>query len=274
MSKIVLVTGASRGIGRATALAFAQAGYNVAITARHLGQAKHGKDLVTEKEVTGLAKTAALIEAIGVEVLAVEMDLLHNESIAHAMNTIIQYFGSVDVLINNAIYQGPDLNNSFADLTSDTLQKVAQAYIIAPVHIIQTLLPAMLTRPAPCIINITSGAGAVDPPIAAKDGGWGYAYGAGKAAVSRLAGILCREYDTTDLRAFTVNPGVVDTETLRNTIGDQGVQGLGQAVAQPEEIASALLWVAESSTANKLRYKTIDAQKILKEYLPPLSLRE
>ena len=62
------------------------------------------------------------------------------------------------------------------------------------------------------------------------------------------------------IRAFTVNPGVVNTETLRATIGDQGIKGLQQAVAEPDEIGNVLLWIADNSAADELQYSTISTK--------------
>ena len=264
MSKVAFISGASRGIGRSTALAFAKAGYRLVITARELDNEQNQKNLISSTSIasSSLQETASMIEAIGAEVLALKMDLLNYDSVDAAIHQAIKHFGTVDVVINNAIYQGPDLNASLLDLTQATLDKVARGYISAPVQISQAVLPAMLKRKSGCIINITSGAGETDPPISASRGGWGYAYGAGKAAVSRLSGIISREHGHEGIRAFTVNPGVVNTETLRATIGDQGIKGLKQAVSQPEEIADVLLWIVNNSDADVMQYTTIQAQKI------------
>lgn len=267
MSKIAFISGASRGIGRSTALAFAKAGYRIAITARELDSAASQQNKISNTSFASgsLKETANMIEALGAEVIALKMDLLSYDSVDAAIQQVIKHFGTIDVVINNAIYQGPDLNASLLDLTQETLEKVARGYISAPVQISQAVLPGMLKQKSGCIINITSGAGEKDPPISASRGGWGYAYGAGKAAVSRLSGIISREHGHEGIRAFTVNPGVVNTETLRATIGDQGIKGLKQAVAQPEEIADVLLWIADNSDADTMQYSTIQAQKLARE---------
>lgn len=267
MSKIAFISGASRGIGRATAIAFAKAGYKLAITARELGSNSLQKDKSSNDNYAGssLTETAHMLEEFGTEVIALKMDLLNINSVHVAINKVLEHFGTVDVVINNAIYQGPDLNAALMNLSPDTFEKVARAYIGAPVQITQAVIPSMLQQQSGCIINITSGAGEKDPPIPASRGGWGYAYGAGKAAVSRLSGIICREHGHQGIRAFTVNPGVVNTETLRATIGDQGIKGLQQSVAEPDEIANVLLWIAENRAADSMQYSTIQAQKLAKD---------
>jgi len=267
MSKIAFISGASRGIGRSTALAFAKAGYRIAITARELDSTTMQQNNLSSTNTANgsLKETAEMTKEFGTEVIALKMDLLSAESVEAAINETIKHFGTVDVVINNAIYQGSDLNVALLDITQETLEKVGRGYIGAPVQIIQAVLPSMLKQKSGCIINITSGAGEKDPPIPASRGGWGYAYGAGKAAVSRLSGIISREHGHQGIRAFTVNPGVVNTETLRATIGDQGIKGLKQSVAEPEEIADVLLWIADNTDADTMQYTTIQAQKLARE---------
>jgi 3-oxoacyl-[acyl-carrier protein] reductase len=267
MSKIAFISGASRGIGRSTALSFAKAGYRLAITARELGSVttQPNKALSTSEVSGSLKETARMIEELGADVIAIKMDLLSSDSVDAAIDQVIKHFGTIDVVINNAIYQGAGLNASLSDLTQETLERVARAYICAPVQITQAVLPSMLKQKSGCIINITSGAGETDPPIPASRGGWGYAYGAGKAAVSRLSGIISREHGHQGIRAFTVNPGVVNTETLRATIGDQGIKGLKKSVAEPEVIADVLLWIAENPSADAMQYTTIQAQALARD---------
>lgn len=267
LAKVVFISGASRGIGRATALAFAKAGYHVAISARELDNHVERKNKVSDSSYAegSLQETALMIKNGGGEVLAVKMDLLDHDSVARAVNDVLSYFGHIDVLINNAIYQGPDLNLPLMSLSRQTLENVAKAYITSPVQIVQSVLPNMMEYQGGCIINITSGAGETDPPIEAAKGGWGYGYGAGKAAVSRLAGVINREHGRDGIRAFTLNPGVVNTETLRATIGDKGIQNLKQSIAEPSQIASVILWIAEEEKTEHLLYRTINAQSVLVE---------
>ena len=227
MNKVAFITGASRGIGRETALAFARAGFDVAISARTLEEGETHAHALTHADgralAGSLAATAQAVRALGREAFAVRMDLLDEQSVRAAAAAVLERFGRVDVLVNNAIYQGKDLNLPFMSLGLDTLERVFQGYVMAPVVLTQSLLPAMLAQGGGTVINVSSGAGESDPPVAAGKGGWGYAYGAGKAAVSRLSGILAAEFGEQGIRAYTINPGVVTTEALRATIGDKGV---------------------------------------------------
>lgn len=270
MSKVAFITGASRGIGRETALAFARAGYDLAISARTLEEGETHAHALTDAEgrplAGSLASTAAAVRALGREVLVLRMDLLDEASVRGAAAAVLAHYGQVDVLVNNAIYQGSDLNLPFMALGGETLQRVFQGYVMAPVVLTQCLLPAMIARGGGTVINVTSGAGGSDPPVAAGKGGWGYAYGAGKAAVSRLSGVLAAEFGEQGIRAFTINPGVVTTEALRATIGDKGVLAMRKGVAPPEVPAAVMCWLATQPEADRFQRRTVQAQAFALEH--------
>lgn len=270
MSKVAFITGASRGIGRETALAFARAGYDLAISARTLEEGETHAHALTDAEgrplAGSLASTAAAVRALGREVLVLRMDLLDEASVRGAAAAVLAHYGQVNVLVNNAIYQGSDLNLPFMALGGETLQRVFQGYVMAPVVLTQCLLPAMIARGGGTVINVTSGAGESDPPVAAGKGGWGYAYGAGKAAVSRLSGVLAAEFGEQGIRAFTINPGVVTTEALRATIGDKGVLAMRKGVAPPEVPAAVMCWLATQPEADRFQRRTVQAQAFALEH--------
>lgn len=270
MNKVVLVTGASRGIGRETALAFARAGFDVAISARTLEdgqQHAHSLSGADGKPLPGsLASVAREIQALGRQAWCIPMDLLDAGSVQAAAEQLLREAGGIDVLVNNAIYQGSDLNSTFFELTPETLERMHRGYILAPLLLTQRLLPSMLERGAAVVINVTSGAGESNPPAAAGQGGWGYAYGAGKAAVSRLSGVLKAELGGQGLRAYTVNPGVVTTEALKATIGEAGVQALGVGSAPPPVPAAVICWLAVNDPQGLYQKRTVHAQPFALEH--------
>lgn len=270
MNKVAFITGASRGIGRETALAFARAGFDVALSARTLEEGETHAHALTHADgrplAGSLAATAAAVRALGREALAVRMDLLDEDSVRGAASAVLEHFGRIDVLVNNAIYQGADINAPFMALDVDGLQRMFQGYVVAPVLLTQCLLPAMLAQGGGTVINVSSGAGESDPPVAAGKGGWGYAYGAGKAAVSRLSGVLAAEFGERGIRAYTLNPGVVATEALHATIGDRGVVALRNGVAPPEVPAAVLCWLATAPEAARFQRRSIQAQPFALEH--------
>ena len=270
MNKVAFITGASRGIGRATALAFARAGFDLAISARSLDEGQshaHGLRNPDGTPLPGsLNATAAAIRELGRKALVVPMDLLDSESVVAASQAVFTEYGRVDVLVNNAIYQGSDLNAPFMQLQPETLERVFQGYVMTPFLLTRAVVSQMLEQGGGVVINVTSGAGETDPPVAAGKGGWGYAYGAGKAAVSRLSGILSVELGEQGIRAYTLNPGVVTTDALRATIGDKGVIALRAGSAPPEVPAAVMLWLATHEGAVDHQRKTIHCQPFAREH--------
>jgi len=270
MTKVAFITGASRGIGRETALAFARAGFDVAISARTVEEGDSTTHQLCDAQGAPLAgslnSTAAAIRALGRKALVVPMDLLDSASVLAAGQAVLAAFGRIDVLINNAIYQGRDLNSAFMSLQPQTMERVFKGYVLAPLLLTQAVLPGMLERGAGVVINVTSGAGEGDPPVAAADGGWGYAYGAGKAAVSRVSGVLVAELGEQGIRAFTLNPGVVTTDALKATIGENGLLALRIGTAPPQVPAEVMVWLATHDQAKRFQRRTIAAQAFALEH--------
>ena len=270
MIKVAFITGASRGIGRETALAFARAGFDVAISARTVEEGEQHshalRDATGEPLAGSLNGTAQAIRELGRQVLVVPMDLLDSASALEACGKVIAEFGRIDVLVNNAIYQGRDLNSGFLALQPQTLERVFQGYVLTPFLLTRAVAEQMIKQGGGVVINVTSGAGESDPPVAADKGGWGYAYGAGKAAVSRLSGVLAVELGEQGIRAYTLNPGVVSTEALKATIGDQGVIALRAGIAPPQVPAQVMLWLATSPEAPRYQRRTLAAQALALEH--------
>ena len=270
MNKVAFITGASRGIGRETALAFARAGFDLAISARSLDEGEshaHGLRNPDGTPLPGsLNATAAAVRELGRKVLVVPMDLLDSDSVLAASRAVFAEYGRVDVLVNNAIYQGSDLNAPFMQLQPETLERVFQGYMLSPFLLTRAVVSQMLEQGGGVVINVTSGAGETDPPVAAGKGGWGYAYGAGKAAVSRLSGVLTTELGEAGIRAYTLNPGVVTTEALKATIGDKGMIALRSGSAAPDVPAAVMLWLATDEQAPKFQRRTIAAQPFALEH--------
>lgn len=268
---VVLITGASRGIGAATAVFFAVKGWRVAITARTLSE---GAQMANQLRLPGgqllsgsLESTAKAIEAAGGEVFAHVMDLMDLSSLDKAADAVLKRFGRVDLLINNAVYQNREINHLIPEITAESLQRCMQGNVIAPFHLAQRLLPAMAAQGGGRIINVCSAAGQYNPPVPADQGGWGFAYGASKAAIARLAGCINTEYKQQNVRAFSVNPGVVTTEAVKATLGDDGLLAQRYGASTPEEIAEALFWLGTEKDALPLAksYTMIDLQPLHKE---------
>jgi NAD(P)-dependent dehydrogenase (short-subunit alcohol dehydrogenase family) len=176
-----IVTGASRGLGRALSQALARDGWRVVIDARHAedleraaaGLRREGDVLALAGDVTDPAHRAALVEAAGER---------------------------LDLLVNNASHLGPSPQPALADYPLADLEAVYAVDVLAPLALTQLALPRL--REGGCVLNVTSDA-AVEPYP-----GWG-GYGSAKAALEQLTAILGAEHPA--LRVYAVDPGDMRT---------------------------------------------------------------
>src|SRR3954447_8316136 len=128
---IALVTGASRGIGKAIAIALAGAGFDVAITARTVHEGA-GRDAGSDAVLPGsLDTTQAAIESTGRRALPVAMDLMDDGSIDAAVARVVSEWGVPDVLVNNAIYQGPGRTARFLATPQEELHRLLLGNVLA-----------------------------------------------------------------------------------------------------------------------------------------------
>lgn len=269
---VVLITGASRGIGAATAQAFGRAGWRVAVTARTRSDGQRLAHQLRRPDGSTLAgsldSTAEAVRATGAEVFAQAMDLMDPASLDAALDAVLAQWGRVDLLVNNAVYQDAEMNAMLLALEDEALLRTLQGNVVAPFRLARRLLPTMLAQGGGQIINVCSGAGKNDPPVPADQGGWGFAYGASKAALARLAGCINREHGARGVRAFSVNPGLVSTEAVTATLGDGGVLEQRYGAMPPQAIAAALLWLATDPRAAALAAgpSMIDLQPLVREH--------
>ncbi|MGD9598423.1 MAG: SDR family NAD(P)-dependent oxidoreductase [Steroidobacteraceae bacterium] len=276
-SRVVLVTGASRGIGAATALAFARKGWRIAITARSENEGQRLEHQLRRPDGTlmrgSLATTAAAVRELGAEVFAHPMDLMDATSLDTALDAVLAHFGRIDVLLNNAVYQDRESNALLHELTDEALQRTLWGNAVAPFHLARRVLPAMVAQGGGRIVNVSSGAAKYDPPVPADRGAWGFAYGASKAAIARLAGCINVEYRERGVQAFTVNPGLVSTEAVTATLGDGGVIEQRFGAMPPQAIAEALFWLASDPTAAPIiaSPKILELQVLIREGRIPVT---
>ena len=230
---VALVTGASRGIGRCAAIALARAGCDVVITARTVhegdGSAETAAGSVTLPG--SLDTTAGEIRAAGGGVHAVAMDLLDRGSVEEVAIAATAAWGHLDILVNNAIYQGRGPMERVGTLSIDDAETTMRADFLHQLLLIQLVLPTMLAGGGGSVINMSSGTAHLDPVAPTGKGGWGIAYAAAKAALTRIAPILHVEHGGDGIRAFNLDPGFVVNERMRATAGagpftDAGFRGV------------------------------------------------
>jgi NAD(P)-dependent dehydrogenase (short-subunit alcohol dehydrogenase family) len=267
--QVALVTGASRGIGKAIAIHLAGAGFDVAITARTVqdGESREHSSTVRRSDVSplpgSLAQTAARIEEAGARALVVPADILDRASLGAAATTVLERWGPVDVLVNNARYIGPGHMDHLVDTPLELLDKHLEGNALAPIVLIKQVLPAMLERGHGTIINVSSSAGTTDPPGPAGKGGWGLGYGFSKAAAFRIAGILALELGDRGIRAYNLEPGFVATERIAQ---DMAPFGFDASAGIPVDVPAAVCaWLVTDPAAADPNGRTVYAPDVCAE---------
>lgn len=206
---VAVVTGASRGLGLEIARAYAARGARLVITAR-------GREALD---------AAAAELSRQTDVVAVAADVSRDaERIVEAG---LQRFARIDVLVNNASELGPSPMPALEAYPWQDLERVLRVNVLAPLHLVQLVLPGMKVRGSGIVINVSSDAGVEAYP------GWG-GYGASKAALEHLSRTLAAELEGSGVRVFTVDPGDMNTEMHR--LAEPGVDLShlpGPAVAAP-----------------------------------------
>ncbi len=277
MAKKAFVTGASRGIGKAIAIRLAEAGYDVAITARTVedGEGREHSSTIKRSDTSplpgSLSTTAAAMRNAGAEVMVLPADLLDRGSLGAAATTVVERWGSVDLVVHNARFIGPGHMDLMLETPVEVLEKHVQGNALAPLVLNRIFLPAMIAQGGGTFVGITSGAGYAPPPAKAGEGGWGLSYSMSKAAFHMIAPFLALEYGDKGIRAFNLQPGAILTERI---VQDMGGFGFGAGFQPPEVIAEVVLWLATSPEADAMNGQCIQGQELCHErrLLPGWSL--
>jgi NAD(P)-dependent dehydrogenase (short-subunit alcohol dehydrogenase family) len=265
---VAFVTGASRGIGRSAAIALGRAGCDVVISARtvHEGDGRTDDASGALPLPGSLDTTSAEITATGAQARAVAMDLLDRASVEAAAAEASEEWGRVDILVNNAIYQGQGPMERLGDLSIDDAETTMRADYLHQLLLIQRVLPTMLAGGGGSIINMSSGTAYLDPPAAVGGGGWGVAYAAAKAALTRIVPILHVEHAADGVRAFNVDPGFVVNERMRATSGSGQFTDAGFRGVPPDVPGAVVAWLATDPAADVYAGTLVPAQKLCRDH--------
>jgi NAD(P)-dependent dehydrogenase (short-subunit alcohol dehydrogenase family) len=230
--RVALVTGSSRGIGRATAEIFAREGARVVITYH------------TQRERA--EEVAAGIRARGGDALIAHLDISSDESIRAAVEAAAARWGKIDILINNAIHGGAGVlsQERFEDVPEKRWRELLRANFEGAHFAIGKVLPYMRPQGWGRIVNISS--------VVAADGyPGGGTYGAAKAALYGLTRTLAKELAPEGILTNVVMPGLTATEVVRQLM-PQAVEQTAKLspirhVPSPEEVASVIVFVASAA---------------------------
>jgi 2-deoxy-D-gluconate 3-dehydrogenase len=229
--KKAFVTGASRGIGQVMAVAFAQAGADVALVAR-------GAD--------GLAETAAGVEAAGRQAFVIPADVTSQEQVADAVGTAIGKLGYVDIVVNNA--GGSNFMVDFRDLRLGGWDKIMQLNLNSAVYVCHAFAGHLLERGRGSVINVASVAGVVSAPTMSP-------YGASKAGLISLSKTLAVEWGASGVRVNALCPGWTATALNRNLwedpeLGPARVANVPMARwGRAEEMAGPAVFLASDASS-------------------------
>lgn len=235
--KVAVITGASSGIGRATAIRLAREGAKLALGARRLDQ---------------LETLATEIETSGGEALAVETDVADRDSARSLVNAAVETFGTVDVAVNNAAIIGPLM--PFADIPLEQWRSLMSINLDGVFHCMQAQVKVMQDHGGGAIVNVGSVNSFIGAPGAS-------AYVTSKHALLGLTRSAAAELAADNIRVNIVCPGLVQTE-MQDAIADLATGGQPEGfenpfiartpqgrMADPMEIAQAILWAASDEAS-------------------------
>jgi NAD(P)-dependent dehydrogenase (short-subunit alcohol dehydrogenase family) len=228
-NKVVLITGGTSGIGRATAIAFAKEGAKVVVSGRRKAEG---------------AETVTMVEKAGGEGLFVQADVSDEEQVKKLVETTVSHFGRLDIAFNNAGIEGE--LGPVTEAKVETYNKVFDINVKGVLLSMKHEIPALLKSGGGSIVNTSSIAGTIGMANVGI-------YIASKHAVNGLTKTAALEVAKQGIRVNTVSPAAIQTDMLDRFIGDEGAAQKKEYFAtqhpigrlgQPEEIASAVLYLS------------------------------
>lgn len=228
-NKVVLITGGSRGIGRATAIKFAKLGAKVVVVYR--GNDEKANSLVKE------------IEAFDGIIKVLKADISVERELDRIVNTALLEFGEIDILVNNA---GIIFDREFEDIKYNESLQILKTNMLAPLFLSQKIAPIMLKNNGGVIINVSSTSGMYDFNPGTAD------YAMSKIALQSLTKNLSMKY-APKIRVNAVAPGWVNTDMNadlpKEFVESETAKYHMKRWAEPEEIADAIIYLASPNAS-------------------------
>lgn len=237
--KVVIITGASRGVGKQAALDFARRGAKVVLAAR---------TVEPDNVLPGtLGETLKQLEEMGAEAIAVQTDLAKEEDLKNLVAKTVEKFGGVDILVNNAAATTGEMwSDGFLGLSREDWLYQFDVNTHAPFTLIQLCVPIMEQRGGGRIVNLTTGSGEVfreaeEPRKLGNQGDFSLnvpGYFSSKRALDRLGNCIAPELATKNIYVMGMNPGLVATELVAIRVEEAG---LDDSVAVPMTVPSRMI---------------------------------
>lgn len=213
-NKKAIITGGSRGLGKATAIAFAKEGIDVAITGRN---------------ETTLKETVSELEKLGVKAIYAVFDVGNYKEVQTGIKSIIDSFGSVDILVNNA---GIAAFGSFIDMPVEQWSNIIQTNVMGMYYVTKEVLPYLIEKNEGDIINVSSTAGLNGNATIS-------AYSASKFAVIGMSESLMKEVRKNNIRVCTLTPSTIASDmSVELGIANKDSE---DSVLQPEDFAELIV---------------------------------
>lgn len=211
--KYAVITGGSRGLGRATAIAFAKEGINVAITGRNEAL---------------LQEVVAEIKSYGVEAIYAAFDVTNREEVKNGVAQISNVFPTIDILVNNA---GIAKFGTFMEMEEEDWVSILNTNVLGMYYITKEILPLMIAQNEGDIFNVSSTAGLAGNPTTS-------AYSASKFAVIGMSESLMKEVRKNNIRVTTLTPSTIASDMSK----ELGLtDGNPERVLQPEDFAELIV---------------------------------
>ena len=222
--KVALVTGASRGIGKACAIELAKAGYNVAVSYAGNEEAAN--------------KTVSELTDLGVKAKAYKFDVADKEACAKAVEEVLADFGKLDVLVNNA---GITRDGLFMRMSAENWEAVINTNLSSAFYMTSPAIKTMIKQRSGCIINMSSIVGVMGNAGQAN-------YSAAKAGLIGFTKSLAKELGSRNIRVNAVAPGFIQTDMTKDLDTEKIAEHIPlKRLGQPEDIAKAVRFLAEDA---------------------------